>query len=1106
MQSSATAVPESDSAAATVTLESDSTAAIAVSEFDSSVMKKRRNSLPILISDHIYIDESSKQNFEAQKISIDNSIADTTTTATNTITAATTAATITTAATTTTTTTITATTTSTTDRRTKNLQKTIGKANSLTNSSSVKMTISRNHLSTQLSDNSTFLPKTSKKPLLIRAEAIDLPYASVESTNDSSNNSNNSINSKMKHDIRPHLFVSFLTKHFEKMHKKMKPKRPLGSSLSFDLDERQGMRFLEQQHKTTISSSNDNNSIDYSNLFHSNLNCFHCLLDISLRERKFHRLNNNGTRFWSSSDTPIIHDNHSSSEYSSQKFTINNYKRSLHDSSRFINNKRALAKTTAAKRLIDVHSSQFHGAMAAALCKHRTKNYWFDANIHADEHIWMPSLAPCTISSSCSRDTECYVGERDCRKIGEKRSCAACHIVVHAACLPILRQLYVKCKITYQEDNSVRKLITPSRNIVDESLNGHHWLHKWKQEGRCLRCGKSFQQKIFHDKEVIAITCSWCKRSYHNKMECFSSQRFERSCDRGELKEIIVPPTWIQYSNQTQTRKRKKITKRKKRRLFRIRPMPMDDGTWLPSQPLLVFVNPKSGGNKGSKLLHTFCWLLNPRQVFDITVLKGPEFGLGMFKKVASNLRVLVCGGDGTVGWILSTLDKMNWQKYPPIGIVPLGTGNDLARCLGWGGSFSEEPLAQVLSAVINETSITYLDRWKINVEPNLQASNAQTDEIDKAAQNELTLTVMNNYYSIGADAHVALQFHHSRSANPQMLNSRLKNRIAYGGLGTIDLFKRTWKLLHEYITLECDGVDLTPKIREFKFHCILFLNITYYAGGTIPWGNDDEEKYRPSSCDGKLEILGFTTATLATLQMGGKGERIAQCSHARITTSKAIPMQVDGEPCLLAPSTIEITFHSQVPMLRREKKSNYMPGVLKKQRKISRQHQNYISQAPLNSVGYSLPVLLTTSIDYNTNRDNLERLKVTAMEIGKICVEAEAELDNIRQKIDKIIADYSDSNIELSSEWRFLDYVSSAEEGVFRVHRYQEQFMTLSDICCLEECIMIVNNVLVKQIQQSTDDASNQVRKNNISDRDDCLNDEALHITFQCDTNEAHL
>uniref|UniRef100_A0A8R1XJL5 Diacylglycerol kinase n=1 Tax=Onchocerca volvulus TaxID=6282 RepID=A0A8R1XJL5_ONCVO len=696
---------------------------------------------------------------------------------------------------------------------------------------------------------------------------------------------------------------------------------------------------------------------------------------------------------------------------------------------------RALAKSTVGKRIVDVHSSQIYGT-STTICKHRTKNYWFDTKIHSDEHIWVPLSGP-----SSSRDTECYVGERDCQKVGGKRSCAACHIVVHTACLPILRQFYVKCKITYQEESAVRKQITSNSSVVDKSLNGHHWLHKWKQKGRCIRCGKSFQQKIFHEKEIIAITCSWCKRSYHNKVECFSSHCFERSCDRGDLKEMIVPPTWIQYSNQSQLRKRKKVAKRRKRR-FRIQPIPLDDGTWLPSQPLLVFVNPKSGGNKGSKLLHTFCWLLNPRQVFDITTMKGPEYGLSMFKKIASSMRVLVCGGD-----VL------------------------LIKCLGWGGSFSEEPLAQLLSAVINETSITYLDRWNIKVEANLQASNVNADEIDKAAQNELTLAVMNNYYSVGADAHVALQFHHSRSANPQMLNSRLKNRIAYGGLGTIDLFKRTWKLLHEYITLECDGVDLTSKIKEFKFHCILFLNITYYAGGTVPWSNDDEEKYRSSSCDGKLEVLGFTTATLATLQMGGKGERIAQCSHARITTSKAIPMQVDGEPCLLAPSTIEISFHSQVPMLRREKKTNYMPGVLKKHRKISKQQQSNsgISRAPSTSISYTLPVLLTTSIEYNANRDNLERLKVTAVEIGKIFVEAEAELDGVRQKIEGIIADYSDSNMESNSEWRFLDYVSSAEEG--------EQFMTLSDICCLEECIMILNNVSTRQIQQSSDEASSQIR-----------------------------
>lgn len=67
--------------------------------------------------------------------------------------------------------------------------------------------------------------------------------------------------------------------------------------------------------------------------------------------------------------------------------------------------------------------------------------------------------------------------------------------------------------------------------------------------------------------------------------------------------------------------------------------------------------------------------------------------------------------------------------------------------------------------------------------------------------------------------------------------------------------------------------------------------------------------------------------------------------------------------------------------MLRREKKSNYMPGNLKKQRKTSKQQQSSGSTpAPSTPIGYSLPVLSTTSIEYNANRDNLERLKVAGM------------------------------------------------------------------------------------------------------------------------------
>jgi diacylglycerol kinase (ATP) len=109
---------------------------------------------------------------------------------------------------------------------------------------------------------------------------------------------------------------------------------------------------------------------------------------------------------------------------------------------------------------------------------------------------------------------------------------------------------------------------------------------------------------------------------------------------------------------------------------FCLKPIPSPGGS-----PILVFLNPKSGGNQGAKLMQKFQWLLNPRQVFDLTA-GGPGPAIEMFRHVP-NVKLLACGGDGTVGWLLSVLDNVTIDPMPPVGVLPLGTGNDLSRSLG---------------------------------------------------------------------------------------------------------------------------------------------------------------------------------------------------------------------------------------------------------------------------------------------------------------------------------------------------------------------------------------------------------------------------------------
>nr|XP_032512302.1 eye-specific diacylglycerol kinase-like isoform X5 [Danaus plexippus plexippus] len=662
---------------------------------------------------------------------------------------------------------------------------------------------------------------------------------------------------------------------------------------------------------------------------------------------------------------------------------------------------------------------------------------WSDSAI-SGEHLW----APTSVSGDC-----CYVGDTECQKHGSRMKCSACKIVAHQSCIDILiDRVQFSCKPTFRD--------VGIRQYREQTLTHHHWVHRRSEKGKCKACGKSFRRSCcdwcipsqtpvenaielkddiddrslqaklsFSSKEIVALSCSWCKDAYHNKDSCFNIQRIGEECSLGIQSNIIVPPSWIvklprrgSFKSSLRKSPKKKNTAKKKgkdskteQRTFIIKPIPTAN-----VKPVLVFINPKSGGNQGAKLLQKFQWLLNPRQVFDLTQ-GGPGPGLEMFRKVP-NLRVLACGGDGTVGWVLSVLDRIG--SRPAVGVLPLGTGNDLARALGWGGGYEDEPISKIL-AHIGESDTVLLDRWQLKVEPNEAASGEDTSN----AKPELPLNVVNNYFSFGVDAHIALEFHEAREAHPEKFNSRIRNKLFYGTAGGKDLMQRKWKGLAEFVTMECDGKDYTPVLKEHKVHAIVFLNIPSYGGGTHPW-NKSGGSSDPSTEDGLIEVVGLTTYQLPLLQAGGHGTCITQCKTAKIVTTKVIPMQVDGEACRLAPSVITLCRLNQATMLAKKK-----PGRV------------LAPQTPLDKL--SLTVNLITMADYERHHYDKELLAKTAERIGTLEINPAADLEQMRVLIQNMIKEsHIYSNLV---DWWFVDSVTA--ERFFRIDKAQENLHYPTDI-----------------------------------------------------------
>lgn len=267
---------------------------------------------------------------------------------------------------------------------------------------------------------------------------------------------------------------------------------------------------------------------------------------------------------------------------------------------------------------------------------------------------------------------------------------------------------------------------------------------------------------------------------------------------------------------------------------------------------VVAFVNSASGGGMGKTLLACLQAHVGPSFVIDLHSCRPGSMPEDILLKYAYDpmVRVLVCGGDGTCGWIASSLDKVwlsvlrdnqghlhlsKYKDHLPMAIMPLGTGNDLSRQFGWGGTFQPHMKKRTMITSVERSKLTHLDTWrcivlpmqkledeekqlipKILGESNMTERMEQGDslgdslvrqttagllqslleddapyEFSKSSRRKNTATASEaltqmfdgsfcNYFSLGFDATMAYHFHHDREEHPEKFSSSLKNKIAY--------------------------------------------------------------------------------------------------------------------------------------------------------------------------------------------------------------------------------------------------------------------------------------------------------------------------------------
>ncbi|MCL2208052.1 MAG: hypothetical protein FWB90_08185 [Fibromonadales bacterium] len=299
-------------------------------------------------------------------------------------------------------------------------------------------------------------------------------------------------------------------------------------------------------------------------------------------------------------------------------------------------------------------------------------------------------------------------------------------------------------------------------------------------------------------------------------------------------------------------------------------------------------INPISGGGQG-RLVFDFLPEIMRSMAFDEHEWKC-EFSIYEYfdeqvKEALENSEcVIAVGGDGTATAVFDVLLQHEELRNVKIGLIPLGTGNDLARVLNLYEALVSRGLLYLVRKLVTAQTRSF-DLWKIN---------------GKFA--------MANYFSAGIDARIAHDFNCDRAAGRIAGNSVFKNKLHYVKRFFADKDYR----------LEAGELQVTYESGEKKNFAlvnnrtVIVGNIPSFAGGNNPFGKSD-------MADGLLEVLKVKSIRgfLKALSIIGPGTSVIKAKKIEINLKNDEFIQIDGEDFsgkLEMPISIE--FGGKVQML----------------------------------------------------------------------------------------------------------------------------------------------------------------------------------------------